>query len=87
MQGYCVTALFRLPEKLDRTDETIRLLKGDVMDGSPVRDRAMIDKDEVISTPGVGSSFKRGDLIARSAPMIVGAMVSKWVSRLIFVSA
>jgi putative NADH-flavin reductase len=41
----------------------------------------------VISTLGVGQSFKSGDLISRTAPAIVAGMQEHGVRRLVFTSA
>ena len=86
-QGHDVTALVRHPEKLGRIDGTIRVVTGDVLDGSRILDAAMFGQDAVISALGVGKSLNSGHLIARSVPLIVGAMIREGVSRLIFVSA
>jgi len=57
-QGHCVSVLVRHPEKLGRTEGTIRVLTGDVSDGGPALALAMTDQEAVISTLGVGKSLK-----------------------------
>jgi putative NADH-flavin reductase len=86
-QGHLVTVLVRHTETFGSTSDSVRLLSGDVADGSSLLAEAIRGQDAVISALGVGKSFKSGGLIARSAPLIVRAMTSQGVSRLIFLSA
>jgi putative NADH-flavin reductase len=86
-QGHAVTVLVRHPEKLAESKKALRVLVGDVADGSPGLSDAVVDQDAVVSTLGVGKSFSSGGLIERSAPLLIRAMASRGVSRLIFLSA
>ena len=86
-RGLDVTALVRSPARLPITHEHLRIVTGDVTGGPESLNAAMRGQDAVISALGVGKSFKPGGLIARSAPMIVHAMESAGVRRLVFTSA
>jgi putative NADH-flavin reductase len=86
-KGHVLTAFVRNPDSLSAASERLRVVKGDVTrDDAALRD-AMAGQDAVISTLGVGKSFKPGGLIAEGVPRILSAMEEKGVSRLIFVSA
>jgi uncharacterized protein YbjT (DUF2867 family) len=85
--GHRLTALVRNPQGLAVTSDRLRVLTGDVVRDDAVLEEAVRGQDVVISTLGVGKSFKPGGLIARSAPRIVNAMESQGVRRLMFVSA
>ena len=63
------------------------MLTGDVTDEGRRILEAVRGQDVVISALGVGKSLKSGGLIARSVPVIVRAMESQGVRRLIFTSA
>ena len=63
------------------------MLAGSVTDDSQALARAVRDQDAVISTLGVGRSFKSGGLITQSMPRIVRAMEDQGIRRLIFTSA
>src|SRR5688572_23052747 len=85
--GFDVTALVRNPDKLASNTRAVRVVTGDLVRDAAVLDTAVRDQDVVISTLGVGQSFKSGGLITQSAPAIVAAMRQHGVRRLIFLSA
>ena len=85
--GHRLTALVRNPQALAATSDRLRVLTGDVVRDDAVLDEAVRGQDVVISTLGVGKSFKPDGLIATSAPRIVNAMKRHGVRRLVFVSA
>jgi uncharacterized protein YbjT (DUF2867 family) len=85
--GLEVTVLVRNPEKLSATSRAVRVVTGDIRADSPIVRSAYAGQDAVISTLGVGQSFKSGGLIAEAAPLIVGAMREHGVRRLVFTSA
>lgn len=86
-QGYEVTAFVRTPQRLAITDDRLRVLAGSVTDDSQALADAVRGQDAVISTLGVGRSFKSGELITLGVPRIVRAMEGQGVRRLIFTSA
>lgn len=86
-QGHSLTVFARHPQNVGSANEAVRVLAGDVLDDSATLAAAIAGQDVVISALGVGRSFRSGGLIARSAPVIVRAMASHGVSRLIFLSA
>jgi uncharacterized protein YbjT (DUF2867 family) len=86
-QGYEVTALVRTPQRLTITDDRLRVLAGSVTDDSQALADAVRAQAAVISTLGVGRSFKSGGLISQSMPRIVRAREDHGVRRLIFTSA
>jgi putative NADH-flavin reductase len=81
-----VTVLARDPDK-PATRRAVRVITGDIRTDSPIVRSAYAGQDAVISTLGVGQSFKSGGLIAEAAPLIVGAMREHGVRRLVFTSA
>lgn len=85
--GLDLTLLVRSPAKLPETARSLRIVVGDVLTDSPVVRGAFAGQDAVISALGVGQSFKSGRLIARAAPLIIGAMREHGVRRLVFTSA
>ena len=85
--GVDVTAIVRVPAKLSPSVRSIRVLTGDLMHNTAVLTAAVAGQDAVISTLGVGQSFKPGRLIRTTAPAIVGAMLQQGVRRLVFTSA
>ena len=86
-QGHAVTALVRVPQRLTISHDRLRVLAGSVTDDRQALADAVRDQAVVISTLGVGRSFKSGGLIAQSVPRIVRAMEDHGVRRLIFTSA
>jgi putative NADH-flavin reductase len=86
-RGYFVTALVRDPQRLTSSSDHLRVFAGSVTSGDPTLAAAVRDQDAVISTLGVGKSFKSGALIAESMPHIVRAMEGEGIRRLIFTSA
>ena len=85
--GLEVTALVRTPDTLPPAGRSLRVVTGDIRDDSPAVRSAYAAQDAVISTLGVGRSFKSHGLIARAAPLIIAAMREHGVRRLVFTSA
>jgi putative NADH-flavin reductase len=85
--GLDVTALVRDPARLIGAGASARVVAGDICTGTQAVVDAFAGQDAVISTLGVGQSFKSGGLIARAAPVIVAAMRQHGVRRLVFTSA
>ena len=85
-QGHTVTALVRNPEKITITHPQLTVVKGDATDELIIAN-AVAGKDAVISSLGVGNSFKANGLIAKAAAVLVPIMQSAQVKRLICVSA
>lgn len=86
-QGHEVTAFVRNPEKLGISSDRLRVVKGDVTDDGPSLTEAMRDQDAVISALGRGMSLKSFGLVTRATPIIIAAMQTMGVRRLIFTSA
>jgi uncharacterized protein YbjT (DUF2867 family) len=86
-KGHVVTGFVRNPESLPVTSERLRVIKGNVMRDDAALREAMTGQNVVISTLGVGKSFKPGSLIAESVPRILTAMTNEGISRLVFLSA
>jgi putative NADH-flavin reductase len=85
--GHEVTAFVRNAGRLEVRHDHLRVLTGDVTEGSADLDAAMGGQDVVVSALGRGKSFQSGGLIARSMPHIVNSMQRQGVRRLIVVSA
>lgn len=85
-QGHEVTAFVRHPDRVTEKSDRLRIVTGSLPDDREPLGAAMAGQDAVISTLGGGRSLKSGDLIARSMPVIVGAMESHGVRRLIVMS-
>ena len=85
--GHIVTAFVRDPDKMPIRHERLRLAAGDVPGGGPPLGDAVRGRDAVISALGRGSSFKSDNLIQRSVPSIINAMVANHVRRLIVISS
>jgi uncharacterized protein YbjT (DUF2867 family) len=85
--GFEVAVLVRDPAKLSPAPPRVRVHIGDVLRDAAVLATAVANQDAVISTLGVGQSFKSGGLIGRSAPGLVAAMQVHGVRRLVFTSA
>jgi len=85
--GMDVTAVVRNPAKLSTVAQSVRTLTGDLLRNASVLTAAVAHQDAVISTLGVGHSFKSAGLIRTIAPAIVGALQQQGVSRLVFTSA
>ena len=85
-QNYEVTALARDPSKLKPTHERLRVVKGSVLDKDLLVD-ALDGKDAVLSALGVGKSLRSEDLISNAVRILIPAMHSKNVKRLVFLSA
>lgn len=82
-----VTAFVRDPDKLTIGRDRVRVVTGSVTEAGGALAEAVRGQDAVISALGLGNSLKSSKLISRSMPMIVAAMESQGVRRLIFVSA
>jgi putative NADH-flavin reductase len=85
--GHQVTALVRSPEKVTHQHERLRVVAGSVTDGSPALSDAVRGQDAVISALGCGLSLKSGGLIQQCVPLILAALRTHGVRRLIFTSA
>ncbi len=86
-RDHAVTAFVRSPRKLPITHERLRVVIGDTTrDGASLAE-AIAGQDVVISALGRRKSFRSHHLIERSMNMIVPAMQSAGVRRLILVSA
>jgi putative NADH-flavin reductase len=86
-QGHQVTVFVRSPDKLAISDAQLTVKRGDVLVDTETLDEAVRGQDAVISALGVGNSFRSGNLIARSMPIIVSAMERNGVKRLVVISA
>jgi len=84
--GLEVSVLVRDPAKLPARSR-VRVHTGDLLGDAAGLATAVAGQDAVISTLGVGKSFRSGRLISRSAPALVAAMQAQGVRRLIFTSA
>lgn len=84
--GHDVTVLARDRARVGVQHERLRLVDGDVKNTAALVD-AMRGQDAVISAIGRGKSFKSENLIAESVPVIVAAMQSHGIKRLLFTSA
>ena len=85
--GIDVTVIVRDPAKLSSPVQSIRVLTGDLLHNTAVLTAAVAGQDAVISTLGVGQSFKPGGLIRTTAPAVVAALQQQGVRRLVFTSA
>jgi uncharacterized protein YbjT (DUF2867 family) len=81
-----VTVLVRDASKLPTAFRPTNIVTGDLLQDPSALDAAVAGQDGVISTLGVGQSFKSGGLIARAAPALVAAMERQGVRRLVFTS-
>lgn len=81
-EGHAVTALVRIPERINETHPQLKLLQGDVRDEGAVSS-AVAGAEAVLSTlaPGRGGPT---DVMARGAENIVSAMQQHGVRRLVF---
>ena len=86
-QGHEVTAFARSPAKLAAAGDRWRVVTGSVTEDADKVAQAVRGQDAVISALGRGNSLSSQNLISRSVRVIVAAMHSEGVRRLIFVSA
>jgi len=86
-QGHLVTAFVRNPRGLTVGADRLRVITGSVTEVDDTLSSAMRDQDVVISTLGVGKSFRSGGLMAQSMPRIIRAMEGVGVRRLVCMSA
>ena len=86
-RGHAVTALVRDPPRSGARLGPARVLRGDLLDDSVDLASAMRGHDAVVSTLGVGKSFRPNGLVRRAAPKIVRAMESAGVRRFVMLSA
>lgn len=84
--GHEITVLVRSPARLGAIADRVRVLVGSTTEDGGALAAAVRGQDAVISSVGVGKSFKSRGLIASSAPRIVQAMKDESVRRLIFTS-
>ncbi len=85
-QNYEVTALARDPSRLKLNHERLMVVEGSVLD-KDVLANALDGKDAVLSALGVGKSLRSKDLMSNAVRVIIPAMHSKNVKRLVFLSA
>jgi putative NADH-flavin reductase len=86
-RGMLVTALVREPSRLRIESDRVRVNVGDVTADDGALTEAMRGQHAVISTLGVGKSFKSGGLIAQAIPRIIRSMETSGIRRLVFTSA
>jgi uncharacterized protein YbjT (DUF2867 family) len=86
-RGLAVTVFCREPGTFESGSGNLRVITGSVTSDAAALAAAMRGQDAVISTLGVGKSFKSGGLIATGAANIVRAMTGAGIRRLIFTSA
>lgn len=84
--GHDVTVFARDRARVGTDHPSLRVIVGDLRDGTALAD-AMRGQDAVISALGRGYSFKSGQLIQRTVPILITAMRSAGVRRLLFASA
>jgi putative NADH-flavin reductase len=85
-QGHDVTVFVRHPDRITEKSDRLRVVTGSLPDDHAALRTAMVGQEAVISALGVGGSLKSGHLIARSMPVLVSAMESQGVRRLIVMS-
>lgn len=86
-RGHAVTAFIRTPGLLPITHDRLRVVVGDTTRGAASLAEAIVGQDVIVSTLGRHNSLRSHHLIERSVNMIVPAMQSAGVRRLILVSA
>lgn len=84
--GHDVTVFARDPAKTGRQHQRLRTVVGNVHDGQALGN-AIRSHDLVVSALGRGYSFKSERLMERSVPVLISAMQSAGVRRLVFTSA
>jgi putative NADH-flavin reductase len=84
--GHEVTVFARDPAKTGREHQRLRNVVGDLHDRQALSD-AIRGHDAVISALGRGYSLKSERLMERSVPVLISAMQSAGVRRLVFTSA
>src|SRR6185295_4784376 len=84
--GHDVTVLVRDPRRLGGEPGRVRVLTGGIEDAGALA-AAAGSQDAVISTLGVGNSFRSNGLISRAVPAIIQAMQGGGVRRLVFMSS
>jgi putative NADH-flavin reductase len=84
--GHEVTVFARDRARVGADHPRRRVILGDLHDGAALAD-AMRGQDAVISALGRGYSFKSERLMERSVPVLISAMRSAGVRRLVFTSA
>ena len=83
--GHEVTVFVRDRAKVAERPR-LRVITGNLQEASPLGD-AMRGQDVVVSALGRGYSFKSEHLMERTVPVIIAAMKSAGVRRLVFTSA
>lgn len=83
--GNEVTALVRHPEKLPGPREHLRVIKGDILDMTSVR-QAMAGQEAVCLTVGVGVTFKHVTVFSTGTQNVLAAMGERGVRRLVAVT-
>lgn len=85
-QHHEVTVLVRNPAKLTPGHEKLTVIKGDVLDAAVLM-KALEGKDAVLSALGRGKTLKSYNLISNAVSILVPAMHTTGVKRVIFESA
>jgi len=85
-QNHEVTALARDPSKLKQDHKKLTIIGGNVLDKGVLM-KALEGQDAVVSALGVGKSLKSNGLISAAVSLLIPAMNTMNVDRLIFLSA
>jgi putative NADH-flavin reductase len=85
-QNHFVTALARNPSKLKITHERLKVIKGDALDNAAVLN-ALEGNDAVLSALGKGYTLRSGNLMSEAISILIPAMQTKKINRLVFLSA
>ena len=85
--GHEVTVFARSPDKIQVQHDRLQVVAGTVTDDGAMLSQAVRGQDAVISALGRGMSLKSTSLIQRSIPVVLSAMQTHRVRRLIFTSA
>jgi len=85
-QGHDVTVFVRHPDRITERSDRLHVVTGSLPDDRAALTTALAGQEAVISALGVGNSLKSGGLMTRSLPVVVGAMESQNVRRLIVMS-
>ena len=85
-QNHDVTAFARDPSRLVLRHEKLKVIEGNALDKNRLL-QVLQGKDAVLSALGMGKSLKSNDLISNAVSILIPAMNSANVRRLIFLSA
>ena len=84
-QKHEVTVLVRQPTKLGSLARQVKVIIGNVLDKEALA-KALSGNEAIISTLGVGDSFKSNNIISEAVHVLIPAMNDEGIKRLIFVS-